>query len=71
VKLLSTRSLCATTALALIVMTNPGCGGSTSVDARGTTVGQELQDLDEARNKGLLTEDEYHKQREEILRRNK
>jgi hypothetical protein len=47
-----------------------GCGGSSQkVEARSTTVGQELQDLDDARNKGLLTEDEYNKKRSEIMKR--
>ena len=36
--------------------TLPGCGGrSSDNDNRSTTVGQELQDLENARNKGLLT----------------
>lgn len=46
-----------------------GCGSSAKVEARSTTVGQELQDLDDARNKGLLTEDEYNKKRQEIMKR--
>lgn len=46
-----------------------GCGGSTKVENRTTTTGQELQDLEEARNKGLLTEDEYNKKRQEIMKR--
>lgn len=46
-----------------------GCGGSQKVENKSTTVGQELQDLETARNKGLLTEDEYQKQRQEVLKR--
>jgi len=47
-----------------------GCGGrSSDNDNRSTTVGQELQDLEAARNKGLLTEDDYQRQREAILDR--
>jgi hypothetical protein len=45
-----------------------GCGSSAKVESR-STVGQELQDLETARSKGLLTEDEYQKQREAILKR--
>ena len=45
-----------------------GCAGSTKVENRSTTVGQELKDLEDARNKGLLTEDEYNKKRQEILK---
>jgi hypothetical protein len=54
---------------ALGVGTLGGCGSSTKVENRGTTVGQELTDLEEARNKGLLTEDEYSKMRQEIMKR--
>lgn len=46
-----------------------GCGSSAKVDTRSTSVGQELQDLDNARNKGLLTEDEYNTQREKIIKK--
>lgn len=46
-----------------------GCGSSTKVEARTTTVGQELQDLEDARNKGLLTEDEYAKKRSQIMKK--
>lgn len=46
-----------------------GCGSSAKVESKSTTVGQELQDLETARSKGLLTEDEYQKQREAILKR--
>ena len=45
-----------------------GCGSASKVDARTTTVGQELEDLEEARNKGLLTEEEYSKQRHDIMK---
>lgn len=55
---------------ALLALAAPiaGCG-STKVENRGTTVGQELKDLEDARNKGLLTEEEYAKQRNEIMKR--
>ena len=46
-----------------------GCGSSTKVENRTTTTGQELQDLEDARSKGLLTEDEYNKKRQEIMKR--
>lgn len=47
------------------------CGGSskTQVEAKSTTVGQELQDLEAARNKGLLTEAEYQSQRSAIMKK--
>lgn len=46
-----------------------GCSSSSKVENNSTSVGQELQDLEEARNKGLLTEDEYRKQRKRIMDR--
>jgi hypothetical protein len=45
------------------------CGSSAKVDARSTTIGQELKDLEDARNKGLLTEEEYNRAREAIVKR--
>jgi hypothetical protein len=45
-----------------------GCSSSAKVES-GTTVGQELQDLDTARSKGLLTEEEYQSKRKEIMNR--
>ncbi len=46
-----------------------GCGGKQQVEARTATTGQELQDLEAARDKGLLTEKEYQRERQEILKR--
>jgi len=40
---------------ALVTAPIAGCGRSAKVEARTATVGQELQDLEDARNKGLLT----------------
>jgi len=49
-----------------------GCGGGgASVQASTTTMGQELQDLDAAYQKGLMTEKEYKRAREDILERYK
>jgi hypothetical protein len=42
---------------------------TTDVSATTTTKGQELLDLDTAHEKGLLTEKEYEKQKEQILKR--
>lgn len=44
------------------------CSSESKVEARTTTVGKELQDLDDARNKGLMTEEEYQKKRAEIMK---
>ncbi len=47
-----------------------GCsGGSAKVEANTVSVGQELQDLDAARNKGLITEQEYQDKRKDIMKR--
>jgi len=49
-----------------------GCGGgSAKVNSTvtTTTMGQELQDLEESYKKGLLTEEEYKQARKAILKR--
>ncbi len=48
-----------------------GCGGGnaqTHVEARGTTLGKELMDLKEARDKGVISDQEYQTLREKLLR---
>ncbi|WP_299354000.1 SHOCT domain-containing protein [uncultured Shimia sp.] len=44
-----------------------GNGGNTTNQVTTTTVGEELEALETAYAKGLLTEDEYEKQRKKIL----
>lgn len=47
-----------------------GCSSSkNTVQSTGVTIGQELQDLDAAREKGLITKKEYDRKRQDILRR--
>jgi outer membrane murein-binding lipoprotein Lpp len=47
-----------------------GCVSSSDTKVTNrASVGAELQDLEDARSKGLLTEDEYAKQREQIMKR--
>jgi len=47
-----------------------GCGGGgAKVDATGTTVGQELMDLEKAYNEGVITEKQYKEQKKKILKR--
>lgn len=48
-----------------------GCGRSNRLnnEVRTTTLGQELQDLDDAYKRGLLTDAEYEKQRTRLLKR--
>lgn len=69
----TTQSIITSLALASVLIcfaaTLQGCGRSTKVQANTTTVGQELQDLDAARNKGLLTEKEFEDKRREIMKR--
>jgi len=63
------------TALTLALLASLGLGitacggGGAKIDARTTTLGQELQDLDAAYQKGLLTEKEYNQKRKEIMQR--
>ena len=48
-----------------------GCGGGgANVEARATTTGQELIDLDKAYKQGLITEKEYESKKKEIMKRN-
>lgn len=54
--------------LAAIGILLPACGRKTQVTTDTTTKGQELQDLDDARSKGIITENEYQRQRKRILK---
>ena len=61
------------TCLALVLISAAACflsacgGGKTTVESRSTTTGKELEDLETARSKGLITESEYQKQRKRSL----
>lgn len=49
-----------------------GCaGGGTQVEQSNTTLGQELTDLQEAYEKGIITEREYERAKKELLRKNR
>jgi hypothetical protein len=56
--------------LAAVLLFSAGCGSpKTTVQSTGVTIGQELQDLDAAREKGLISKKEYEQKRKDILRR--
>ena len=48
-----------------------GSGGEAKVQSttRTTTLGQELQDLDAAHKKGIISDEEYEKKKSELLER--
>jgi len=46
-----------------------GCGGGgAKVNAKQSTLGQELTDLDKAYKKGIITEKEYNKAKKDLLK---
>ncbi len=46
-----------------------GCGGGgTEIKAKQTTLGQELTDLDKAYKDGIITEKEYNKAKNDLLK---
>ena len=54
----------------LAVFSLTGCsGGGAKMEARTTTTGQELIDLDKAYQQGLMTEKEYESKKKEIMKR--
>ena len=64
---LRTRSLIL---VLLVTISLAGCGGGgASMEARTTTTGQELIDLDNAYQQGLMTEKEYESKKKEIMKR--
>ena len=57
----------AATLLAASVLTLSACGGSTTTVQSTETQGQQLIDLQEAYDKGVITEKEYKKAKQRIL----
>ena len=56
----------------MLVLGIASCGGGgaeVTSTVSGATLGQELQDLEEARQQGLITQDEYEDKREAIMER--
>jgi len=57
-------------ALLLSAISLTGCGGGgATMEARSTTTGQELMDLDKAYKDGIITEKEYESKKKEIMKR--
>ncbi len=46
-----------------------GCGTRVNQSVQSTTKGQELQDLEAARQQGVISEKEFKKQKRKILKR--
>lgn len=57
----------ATLALGPLVLT--ACGSSANTQVSTTSTGQELIDLQDAYDRGLITEKEYQKKRQQILKK--
>ena len=54
----------------LMTFSLTGCGGGgATMEAKTTTTGQELLDLDKAYKAGLMTEKEYDKKKKEIMKK--
>ena len=55
-------------AVLMLSVSLAGCGGGgAKIQQSTTTLGQELQDLDAAYKKGLLSDKEYKKAREDLI----
>jgi hypothetical protein len=65
------RPLRLTAAVLVSALLATACGSSTRVESEThtTTVGQELLDLQRAFDSGVITEDEYRRTKNDILRR--
>jgi len=64
--------ICALALIVLMSVSFMGCGGTkTDVvsETSTTTLGQELQDLDKAYKDGIITEKEYKKAKEKLIKK--
>jgi uncharacterized lipoprotein len=67
-----TRNILASLVLATVAATTlAACGSSTEVQQVSVSQGQELMDLKKALDSGALSQKEYDRLREEIIRRNR
>ena len=55
-------------AMIAVVLSLSACGGSTTTVKQTETQGQQLIDLKEAYDNGIITEKEYNKTKERILK---
>ncbi len=63
-------STCLFTLMLLVTLGLTGCGGGgATMEARSTTTGQELMDIDTAYKQGIITEKEYESKKKEIMKR--
>ncbi len=58
-------------AVFLAVWLLPGCASSPKTQTTGVSVGQQLQDLEKARQAGTINDREYEQLRKGIIKRNK
>lgn len=62
--------ICIASIVLVIGIALAGCGGGgAEVKARTSTLGQELIDLKRAYEQGVITEDEYRREKQELLER--
>ena len=65
--------ICALLLIGLMSVNFTACGGGTKTDVvtetSTTTQGQELQDLDKAYKDGIITEKEYKKAKEKLIKK--
>lgn len=65
------RKIAATLILVASTAVLAACGSSTEVQQVGVTQGQELIDLKKAYDAGTISEKDYNRMREEIIKRNR
>jgi hypothetical protein len=65
------RSIVTSLVLAALSATLTGCGSDTRVtNTSQTSVGQQLLDLEQARNQGIITEKEYNRLKKAVIKNN-
>lgn len=68
---MNSRSIFSCILLASIALPLTGCGSSTKVtNTSQLSVGQQLNDLENARQRGIITDKEYAKLRKAIIKNN-